>query len=230
MNPQVTVYARTVSADTAVLADLAALLDDSERERASRRRNPARFVTAHALLRTVAGEWTGEDPGRVVFDRSCATCGSAAHGKPVISGHDEVFVSLSYSGDLALVSATLVGQTGVDVEQVDGAAFDGFETVNLADDELDGFEGIATADLAAARARVWARKESVLKASGHGLVVDPRDVVVTAPGLPAGLVQWRGDRPLTAPARLYDLALPDARYAAAVTVLTEQPVEVEVRC
>ena len=230
MNSQVIVYARTVSSDATRLADLAALLDDSERERASRRHNPARFITAHALLRTVAGEWTGQPPAGVAFERQCVTCGSTAHGKPVVRGHDDVYVSLSYAGDLALVSATLVGQTGVDVEQVDGAEFDGFEAVTLAEDELRGFEDVASADLAAARARVWARKESVLKASGHGLVVDPRDVVVSAPTLPAALVQWRGDRPLTAPAQLYDVTLPDRRYAAAVTVLTEQPVEVQVRC
>lgn len=229
-NPQVVVYARTVSDDAAQLASLAALLDDTERERASRRSNPARFITAHALLRTVASEWTGQPADAVAFERECVTCGSTAHGKPVVRGHDDVFVSLSYAGDLALVSATLVGQTGVDVEQVAGAAFEGFESVTLADDELAGFEGVGTADLPAARARVWARKESVLKASGHGLVVDPRQVVVTPPGLPAALVQWRGDRPLTGPAQLHDVALPDQRYAAAVTVLTDVALEVQVRC
>lgn len=229
-NPQVIVYARTVSDDAAQLAGLAALLDDTERERASRRGNPARFITAHALLRTVASEWTGQPAGDVAFERECVTCGSTAHGKPVVRGHDDVFVSLSYAGDLALVSATLVGQTGVDVEQVAGAAFEGFESVTLADDELAGFEGVGISELPAARARVWARKESVLKASGHGLVVDPRQVVVTPPGLPAALVQWRGDHPLTAPAQLYDVGLPDQRYAAAVTVLTDLPLEVQLRC
>ncbi|WP_195908210.1 4'-phosphopantetheinyl transferase superfamily protein [Nostocoides sp. HKS02] len=218
-----------MSNDAGELARLTALLDDHERARSRRRPDPASYVTAHALLRTVAGEWTGQRPQDIEFDRECATCGSVAHGKPVIRGHAGVYVSLSYAGELAVAAVTDVGETGVDVEQVDETDFEGFDAVTLALEEVAAFQSVAMPELAVARARVWARKESVLKASGHGLAVDPRDVVVTGPGDPAGLVHWRGDRPLRAPVQLDDVPLPQPGYAAAVAVLTEAPVELSVR-
>lgn len=224
-----TVYARRVSHDPQVVAGLRELLDDDERQRAMRRTRPAAYITAHALLRTVASEWTGQEPVAVAFDRACATCGSHAHGKPVLRDHEDVFVSLSYAGDLAVVAVTSAGETGVDVEELVEAGFDGFEEVTLAADERAGFVGVPPPGLAAARARVWARKESILKASGHGLVVDPREVVVTPPSAPAALVQWRGEKPLVAPVQLHDVPLPESGYAAAVAVLTDDPVAVDLR-
>lgn len=224
-----TVYTRRVSTDAEVLARLREVLDDDECRRAGRRTHPAAYITAHALLRAVAGEWTGQGPGDVAFDRACATCGSHAHGKPVLRGHEDVFVSLSYAGELAVVAVTGAGETGVDVEQLVEEGFEGFEDVTLAQDERAGFADVPLDVLAAARAQVWARKESILKASGHGLVVDPREVVVTAPSDRAALVQWRGDTPLSAPVQLHDVPLPDSGYAAAVAVLTDDPVVVNVR-
>jgi 4'-phosphopantetheinyl transferase len=229
VSAQVTVYARRVSSDPEVLAGLRKVLDVHERERAARRASPAAYVTAHALLRSVASEWTGQRPEAVAFDRACATCGSHAHGKPVLRGHEDVFVSLSYAGELAVVAVTAAGETGVDVEELVEAGFDGFEDVTLAPDERAGFDGVPAAGLAAARAQVWARKESILKASGHGLVVDPREVVVTPPSHGAALVQWRGETPLAAPVQLHDVPLPHSGYAAAVAVLTDRPVVVELR-
>lgn len=224
-----TVYTRRVSSDAEVLARLRELLDDDECRRAGRRTHPAAYITAHALLRTVAGEWTGQAPRDVAFDRACATCGSHAHGKPVLRGHEDVFVSLSYAGELAVVAVTGAGETGVDVEQLVEEGFEGFEDVTLAADERAGFDDMPPPALAAARAQVWARKESILKASGHGLVVDPREVVVTPPSDRAALVQWRGDTPLSAPVQLHDIPLPHSGYAAAVAVLTDDPVVVDVR-
>ena len=52
---------------------------------------------------------------------------------------------------------------------------------------LDGLTGDA---LLAARARMWSRKEAILKATGHGLVVDPSQVVVSSPDAPAALLEW----------------------------------------
>jgi 4'-phosphopantetheinyl transferase len=75
---------------------------------------------------------------------------------------------------------------------------------------------------------VWSRKEAVLKATGHGLVVDPRDVVVSGPLADAALVDWRGDRPIGSPVQLLDLPLDTTEYAAAVAVLCPDPVELVV--
>jgi 4'-phosphopantetheinyl transferase len=228
VSSQVTVHARRVSPDPGLLSRLTELLDEHERHRSRRRPDPASYITAHALLRTVVADWTGQAPHAVQFHRACATCGSSAHGKPLIRGHEGVHVSLSYAGELAVVVVTSTGEAGVDVERADEADFEGFEAVTLAPEEVLALQSVGLTELAAARARVWARKESVLKASGHGLAVDPRDVVVTGPAEPAALVQWRGDRPLTRPVQLHDVPLPHPGYAAAVAVLTEGPVDITV--
>ena len=217
-------HARHVVDDPA----LAMLLDDHERERAGRRSSPARYIAAHALLRTVVGERLGIAPTAVRFERACATCGSTSHGKPVVAGQPGLFVSLSYAGEMVVVAVTDVGEAGVDVEEVADTDFDGFATVTLAVDEVSAMDAMAGDALPLARARVWARKEAVLKATGHGLVVDPREVVVTGPGEPAGLIAWRGEHPLPAPVRILDVDLRDADHTAAVAVLTDQPIGLRV--
>ena len=234
VSAEVTVHVRLVPDDPSVVESWADLLDADELARAARRSNRARYVTAHALLRTVVAGLTAGGPGSVAFDRRCATCASTAHGKPVVRGHPGLFVSLSYAGRLAAVAATRVADIGIDVEQYDEADFDGFDQVTLAPEERAAFSrqvGAAPAthsDVAASRARVWARKEAVLKASGHGLVVDPRQVVVTGPHDPASLVAWRGEHELTSAVDLQDVPLPQSGYAAALAVLSRTPVTIDV--
>jgi 4'-phosphopantetheinyl transferase len=220
----VSVYARAVSDDPA----LTELLDAQELERSLRRSNPMRYITAHALLRRVVADRTGQAPRDVAFDRHCATCGSTAHGKPVVRDHPDVHVSLSYAGRLALAAVTGSGEAGVDVEQVEDADHEGFDLSTLALDEQAAFGAVAAYRLGAARAQVWARKEAVLKATGHGLVVDPREVVVTGPDEDAALEEWRGERPLTSPVQLIDVPLQVDGYAAAVAVLCPRSVRLEV--
>jgi 4'-phosphopantetheinyl transferase len=222
--PVVRTYVQEVSDDPA----LGELLDYEERERAARRRDPARFVTAHALLRTVVAEQTGTPPSEVVFERRCMTCGSESHGKPVVHGHPGVLVSLSYAGRLAVVAVTAAGEVGVDVELAADADHEFFDSATLAAEETDGVAAVPAAGLGHARAQVWSRKEAVLKATGHGLVVDPRDVVVSGPLADAALVDWRGDRPIGSPVQLLDLPLDTTEYAAAVAVLCPDPVELVV--
>jgi 4'-phosphopantetheinyl transferase len=220
----VSVHTRRVSQDPT----LAELLDSEERVRSARRKNPARYVTAHALLRTVVAARTGQRPAEIRFDRHCMTCGSTAHGKPVVSGHPGLHVSLSYAGSLALVAVSEAGEVGVDVEVVADADYDGFDAVTLAAEEVDAFAAVPAPDLAVARAQVWSRKEAVLKATGHGLVVDPREVVVTGPDDDAALVLWRGDHPVGSDVHLLDVVLPVDGYAASVAVLCTEPVRLEV--
>ena len=215
---------RKVSDDPA----LADLLDDRERERAARRGNPARYTTAHALLRAAVAQRVGDTPRAVAFDRTCATCGSHRHGKPTVVGHPDLSVSLSYAGELAVVALSRAGEVGVDVEVVDDSDFEGFDVVTLDPSEAPALEDLTGGELARARAQVWSRKEAVLKASGHGLAVDPRQVVVSGPREPAALVAWRGEHPLGSPAQLADVALGDAGHVAAVALLAAEPATVRV--
>lgn len=221
---EVKVLWRRVSDDPALFD----LLDQSERERAARRSSPARYATAHALLRTGVGEWLGVEPEAVRFDRTCATCGSHRHGKPRVAGHPGLFVSLSYAGDLAVAALSGDGEVGVDVEELDESDFDGFNVVTLDEVEVAALDGLDGEALRRARAQVWARKESVLKASGHGLVVDPRQVIVTGPKEQPALVSWRGEHPLDGPVQLADVELGDPSHVAAVAVLAPDPLTLRV--
>jgi 4'-phosphopantetheinyl transferase len=215
---------RRVSTDPA----LADLLDDRERERATRRGNPARYTTAHALLRTAVAERVGGPAQAVVFERTCATCGSHRHGKPTVAGHHDLSVSLSYAGGLAVVALSRAGEVGVDVEVVDDSDFEGFNVVTLDPSEAPALDALTGEPLARARAQVWARKEAVLKASGHGLAVDPRQVVVSGPEQPAALLAWKGEQPLGSSVQLADVDLADTGHVAAVALLTGGSASVRV--
>ena len=215
---------RRVSTDPS----LAEVLDDRERERAARRGNPARYTTAHALLRTAVAQRVGGTPQDLVFDRTCATCGSHRHGKPTVAGHPELSVSLSYAGGLAVVALSRGGEVGVDVEVVDDSDFEGFNAVTLDPSEAPGLDRVGADQLGLARARVWARKEAVLKASGHGLAVDPRQVVVSGPEEPAALLQWKGELPLGTGAQLADVPLTEPGHVAAVALLSAEPARVRL--
>lgn len=206
-------------------ADLA-LLDEGERARAARKREAAPFVTGHALVRRTLGELLDRDPGDLAFARRCTTCRSELHGKPSLVDVPEWHFSLSYTSGLAVVVVAEGVDVGVDTEDLTDADFEGFADVTLAREELAAFEGLTGRDLLIARARVWARKEAILKATGHGLVVDPSEILVTGPLEAPGLVAWRADEPAPPAVSLVDLDLTTANHRAAVAGLTDQPLEV----
>lgn len=206
-------------------ADLA-LLDDRERTRAARKREVAPFVTGHALVRRLLGELLDRDPAGLDFARRCTTCRSEVHGKPSLVDVPGWHFSLSYTSSLAVVAAAEGIEVGVDTEDLTDADFEGFADATLARDEAAAFEGLTGRGLLVARARVWARKEAVLKATGHGLVVDPSEVLVSGPLDPPSLVDWRADEPAPPEVSLVDLDLTTASHRAAVAGLTDAPLEV----
>ncbi|MGZ5404009.1 MAG: 4'-phosphopantetheinyl transferase family protein [Nocardioides sp.] len=141
----------------------------------------------------------------------CPSCGSDEHGRPLLtvgSGNARgPFISISRARRLTVVAISRLGPVGVDVE-VDGAAdFAGFDRVarHPGEQSTDGHTVL------------WVRKESVLKATGHGLRVEPSRLRVTAPSEPPALVEWNGPgAPPTA--WLYDVRTAPG-HVAAVTVL-----------
>ncbi|WP_143755710.1 4'-phosphopantetheinyl transferase family protein [Sanguibacter keddieii] len=145
------------------------------------------------LLRHAVAAHLEMDPGEVQTGRLCPRCASSDHGRPVVlsagraAGRGEqrpVHVSLSRAAGRTVVAVTTAGPVGVDVEHVDAAGFDTFARVGLHRDETDGD--------ASWRTRTWVRKESLVKATGDGLMVDLRDVQVTAPDDAPELVRWEG--------------------------------------
>lgn len=187
---------------------------------------------AHGLLRGLVARRLGVGVEDVVLAAApCPSCGRP-HGRPYVAAASPVpsaavplpHVSLASSGGVVAVAVSDAGPVGVDVEAFDRTGFAGFDGVALHPDER------AAVRDARARATVWTRKEAVLKAAGVGLLVDPADVVVSAPHAPPALVAWprRPVRvvrpeylPLPEPAavRLRDVPAPDG-FVAAVAVVT----------
>jgi 4'-phosphopantetheinyl transferase len=195
------------------------LLDGPERERRAalrRAEDRARFTVATALLKLAAGQRLGVPAGEVGIDRTCADCGRP-HGRPRLPGHP-LAVSISHSGDRVLVAFTGGPAVGVDVEQVKPV-----DVAAMARQVLgDGEAAPALPDFF----RYWTRKEAMVKATGDGLRMALREVVVAPPGEPARLLRY-GDR-ADLVAALADLD-PGDGYAAAVAVLAPGPLRIDQR-
>lgn len=205
---------------------LASLLDDAERERASRfhfDHDRRAYIAAHALLRVLL---SAEAP-RPPTDWRFAT---GAHGKPEIArepGVPPLSFNLSHTRGLVAVALTLTHDVGIDVEAI--------EPKRLSLELAERF--FAPAEVALLRATpaealperlfaIWTLKEASIKAMGRGLslpldafalALDPlaihfSETVDEDPG------QWLLRRWAPTPAHTLALAL---RHAAPATVATD---------
>lgn len=170
-------------------------------------------VPAHELLRTGAAAFHGIAPDRVVVGHACPRCGSDEHGRPTLlataSLRAPAHVSLARAGDLSVVAITDIGPVGVDTEPDGAAGFPGLDDVARHREERSG-DTTCT----------WVRKEALLKATGHGLSVDPRDVRLDEHGLAA----W--ESPLAPPEHVWMRDVDVPGHAVAVVVLPERGEDV----
>jgi 4'-phosphopantetheinyl transferase len=157
-------------------ARLAGTLPLEEQRRAAGFRRAVdrdRFVGGRILLRVAVAEDLAIDPHRVVLAASCPSCGSDGHGRPEVSGHPELHLSLSHAGDVVVVAAA-AHAVGIDVEPFDQRV--GF------DDSIDDIIGASCtraerAALATATGirrtelllGLWTLKEAFIKAAGCSL-------------------------------------------------------------
>lgn len=199
--------------------ELAALLDATEHERWTSYRQAAdreRFLVGCTLAKAVVAVSSAAAPAaasaapaaasaaaapaasaggaaEVTLDRTCPRCGSP-HGKPKVKGGD-LELSVSHSGDRIVVAAARATPLGVDVEDAAGRPRGGddpeaLERYVLSGAELAAFVAQAAADRRRDFLVVWTRKEAVLKATGDGLNVALRDLVITAPAAPPEVLAW----------------------------------------
>jgi 4'-phosphopantetheinyl transferase len=182
----------------------------TDASRANRGRLVVGWTTAEAAndeLARLAASFAGVDRHEVRVVHACRSCGSDQHGKPYVLGLDAeapVHVSLSRAGQLAVLAVSDAGPVGIDVE---GRNVPG------------GTPDVAT----------WVRKESVVKATGHGLMIDPDLIDVTPPGSAPALLAWPGEEPLESPAWMFDVECPDGYVAAATVLSSAQPDLVTAR-
>lgn len=150
----------------AVLADLAALLDDDERERAGRLLYPDRrrqFIASHGAVRVILGRHLGVPPASLRWQRG-------PHGKPALAGPGPQ-VSMSKSGSLAALAISGDRPVGVDIQR----SLAGVDVARMAQRFYPPQEArfVRSATGAAEQldrfTRLWARKEACVKVSGGRL-------------------------------------------------------------
>lgn len=180
-------------------------------------------VDASALLRTEVARFTGLPTDDLRLSRACPQCASSEHGRPVVLAKDDAadvpYVSLSRAGELVAVAVSGQGPVGVDIERLDALRFAGFGDVALHPHEI--------APTVESRAATWTRKESLLKATGDALHVDPRLVRLSDPDLPPELVEWSAPNAPDLHPWMQDLDLEG--HAGCVTLLSKQAPRISVR-
>jgi len=234
-------YGERVAADTVrvwlvgaprsarVLARLVAVLDDEERRRADGllfEHQRRRFVVAHGAARLILGRHLGVPPGRLRWVRG-------PHGKPELDVPGAPRVSLSHSGDLAMLVVSATRPVGVDIQRLRAD----LDPVAMSARYFTGQETsfVAAAERRAGQlgrfARLWARKEACVKASGGRLMQGmalPVHAAMRGRGRAGGvLVRGTADT-LPGPYLVRDIAAPQG-FRAAVALEGEEGYGVSSR-
>lgn len=171
--PQAVVWAAAVAG--AAAEDDWSLLDAEETARAGRFHFAAdrdRYVRRRAFLRRLLGTECGLDPRHIGFKRS-------PQGKLALAPGLDAALHFNQSAraGLTVVAVSRHGPLGVDIEPY--RRLDDLEALAatvLTEREQGELAAIDAAERPAAFLRAWTAKEALLKATGDGLMVDPKAI------------------------------------------------------
>lgn len=152
-----------------------------------------RFLASRQAARRFVAAWAGTEPAHVDADYHCPQCGgtaslnrsSGSHGIPRYRVRGRMFparFSFSRSGDWLLAAALANGPLGVDLADISGFGGPGLDAVIATAAERAVLDAGAPGERTLGQARLWARKEAILKATGDGLRMAP-DLVETGAGV-----------------------------------------------
>lgn len=205
--------------------------NDEERQRLTmmrRHRDRQRFAVGCALMRMLAGSYLGRTPDAVAIGRRCYKCGRS-HGKPRLAAphSGDLQFSISHSGHRVVVVCTRQSPIGVDVESIgQELQVDNLIELVLSPLETESLTVLCPSDRLRALLVYWARKEAVLKATGHGLDVPMPSVTVTAAGDLPRLIGWPVHLGNPRDVSLHDLS-PGSGYVATLAVIGRCEVVVD---
>lgn len=166
------VWRLRIAEGAAVGATLESHLIAPERERAARFRQPIdrlRFTRGRGLVRELLGYYLGQPPATVLLR-------TGPSGKPELDNGvrdadpPPLRFNVSHAGEWALVALSRDREVGVDVEH-QRPMRDLMELAQrfFARVESAALERLEPAAREAAFFRIWSRKESFVKATGHGI-------------------------------------------------------------
>ncbi|MGW2476156.1 4'-phosphopantetheinyl transferase family protein [Streptomyces sp. NPDC001665] len=196
------------------------LLNEGERGRlAGFHRESARrdFVAAHALVRLCAGWVLGIPPAEVALAQRCPTCCGSDHGRPLLTGRPDVFLSLSHTGGVVAAAVAHV-PVGIDVERLGPRR--GTDLMHHVLTAAEVALVAAHADPSYAFLRQWVRKEAMIKIGRTDL-----DSLGTL-DLSGLALDGRGDGKPLRFEDLYVMDLVDSRRGALLAAVGTRPVEV----
>ena len=187
------------------LAALTPHASEARRQRAARfhfRIDALRCLAAEALLRQGLQERWG-------LDLEALELRAGRTGKPRVANQPAIHFNLSHSGSWVLC-ALHDRPVGIDVEAVRDAE-DLPAAMVMAPEELHHWGSLAAPEAQAFFFRLWTLKESLLKALGTGLSLDPRAVRLRFQG--SGVAATLRDHPLPG-WKLVELDMPEGVKAA----------------
>jgi 4'-phosphopantetheinyl transferase len=168
-----------------VLETLAATLTEAERERAAQfvfDRDREASLASRGILRHLLSRFTGVGPESIRISLG-------AHGKPEIeSGASRATLrfNVAHADGLALIALARDNELGIDVERIAPERIDAplvARALTAAERAL--WEATRESERPALFFEVWTAKESVMKACGLGLALDPLSLEVLGPhGVP----------------------------------------------
>jgi len=141
-----------------------------------------RFLAGRYAARRFVAEVAGAPLAEVKAEYRCSSCSNVSglsHGTPhysISGGPSGFFFSFSRAGNRILAAAFGAAPVGVDAAEVSGFALPSLDGVIATERERRNIQALAAAGRPAARARLWARKEAVLKATGDGLRIPPQQL------------------------------------------------------
>ncbi|NJL98609.1 MAG: 4'-phosphopantetheinyl transferase superfamily protein [Synechococcaceae cyanobacterium SM2_3_2] len=185
------------------------LLSSDEQARAEQMRVPEaqrRFVTGRGLLRTLLGQYLGQDPAQIRL-------AYGSQGKPYLKYKSccPLAFNLAHSGSLVVMAFGRQDPIGVDVEQVrPRAQMERVARRRFTPSEYAHWQQVPESQRLRVFLQIWTAKEACLKAEGLG-IRHLRHVEWIPPGLVAdrmGSPAWHLYRWDPTPTTVATLALP----------------------
>ncbi len=210
--------------DLTAPADLS-VLDATERARCAELPSVVarrRLATSRAMVRAQLALLVGTEAAEIELDRTCRCCG-AQHGPLRLSrqGGRPLQVSVSRSGDRALLAVSRAGPVGIDLERrriVASAARRARQVLTPA--AAAAVERAAAAEASSCLLRQWVRHEAVIKASAAGLREGLPRFAVSDAADPARRVVDRAHGCGAAPGWWVDDVVVEPGWVAALAVST----------